>query len=166
MKVIDIKKFEPLIEVFERQLGEGLISLVLFGSQARGGGSKKSDWDLFLLAKDLPDHPFERQIFLRKTIPKRFPFWVSIYGKTIEEFERDFPAVYLDIAMDGLILFDRNGYVLEKLKKIQDLIKKAGLRRIRKHGSLSWKWGEKPDFGWRIDWSGVYGFKGGSKIQA
>lgn len=163
-KQIDIKEFESLTEAFQHQLGEGLISLVLFGSQARGTGLIRSDWDIFLIAEDLPDHPFERQIFLRKMMPPRFPFQVSIYAKTVKEFERDFPATYLDIAVDGLILFDRDGYAHEKLQQIQKIIEEAGLKRVKKFGHLIWKWESQPQFGWRIDWSGVYGLKRGSKL--
>lgn len=155
-KKLDIPALETLIKAFLFQPGEGLISLILFGSQARGKGSIKSDMDIFLVAKDLPEHPFERQIFLRKIIPKEFPFQVSLYAKTIVEFERDFPAIYLDIAVDGLILFDRDNYALKKLQRIREIIEKAGLKRVEKFGCLLWKWKDQPEFGWRIDWSGVY----------
>lgn len=140
--------------------------MVFFGSRARGEGSGRSDCDIFLLAEELPDHPFERQIFLRKIAPLRFPFQVSIYAKTVREFERDFPAIYLDIATDGLILFDRDGYVQGRLQQIKEIIKLAGLKRKKKFGALVWDWEEKPDFGWSIDWSGVYGLNRGSKLQA
>jgi|GEM_PF-2815534 len=73
-KEIDIKIFGSLIEAFHQQLGDGLISLVLFGSRARGEGSDRGDWDIFLIAKELPTNPFERQITLRKIIPLKFPF--------------------------------------------------------------------------------------------
>lgn len=125
-----------------------------------------SDMDIFLVAENLPDHPFERQIFLRKIIPKEFPFQVSLYAKTVEEFERDFPAIYLDIATEGIILFDRDNYAQGRLQRIKDIIQEAGLRRIKEFGSLIWKWKEQPKVSWRIDWSGVYGLKRGSKLQA
>lgn len=154
-----LSTFETLINAFFSQLGEDLISLVLFGSQARGESSGRSDWDIFLLAESLPDHPFERQIFLRKMIPKELPFQVSIYSKTVKEFERDFPAIYLDIATDGIILFDKDRYAQNKLHRIKEIIQEADLRRIRRFGSLIWRWEGQPEIGWGIDWSGVYGLK-------
>ncbi|MDP2907641.1 MAG: hypothetical protein Q8O03_06885, partial [Nanoarchaeota archaeon] len=75
-------------------------------------------------------------------------------------------AIYLDIATDGLILFDRDGYVQGRLQQIKEIIKLAGLKRKKKFGALVWDWEEKPDFGWSIDWSGVYGLNRGSKLQA
>ena len=162
---IEIKDFEPLIEAFQHKLDSELISLVLFGSRARGEGSDGSDWDIFLIAKELPTNPFERQITLREIIPLKFPFQVSIYAKTVKEFESDFPAIYLDIARDGAILFDRDGYVRPRLQQIKEIIKLAGLKRKKKFGALVWDWEEKPGFGWSIDWSGVYGLKGGSKLK-
>jgi hypothetical protein len=118
---------------------------------------KGSDWDLFLLADELPPHPFERQMFLRKMLPRELPFQVSLLAKTVKEFERDFPAVYLDIATDGIVLFDRENYAEQKLRRIREIIQEAGLQRVRGHGTLMWKWREQPRIGWRIDWSGVYG---------
>ncbi len=162
----DIKKFKPLMEAFFSRLGEGLISLVLFGSRARGEGSGKSDWDIFLLAEDLPSHPFERQLFLRRMIPKELPFRVSLYAKTLREFERDFPAIYLDIATDGIILFDKDNYAQKKLQQIRKIIQEAGLRRIRRFGSLVWEWQDQPQMGWGIDWSGTYGLKRRGRLQA
>ena len=122
--------------------------------------------DIFLAAENLPNHPFERQIFLRKIIPKEFPLQVSLYAKTVEEFERDFPAIYLDIATDGIILFDSDNYALRKLQRIREIIQEAGLKRVKRFGSFIWVWEEQPEVGWGIDWSGVYGFKRGSKVPA
>lgn len=153
---LDTSIFETLIKTFVCQLGEGLISLVLFGSHARGEGSAKSDMDIFLLAENLPDHPFERQIFLRKIIPKEFPLQVSLYAKTVKEFERDFPAIYLDIAVDGLILFDKDNYAVKKLERIREIIKNASMKRIKKFRYLLWKWENQPESGWCIDWSGLH----------
>ncbi|OGW15403.1 MAG: hypothetical protein A3G93_06815 [Nitrospinae bacterium RIFCSPLOWO2_12_FULL_45_22] len=82
--------FEPLIKAFLALLGEGLICLILFGSRARGEGSGRSDGDIFILAQDLPEHLFERQIFLRKMIPKELPFQVSLYAKTVSGSNRRF----------------------------------------------------------------------------
>lgn len=157
--------FEPLARVFLTQLGEGLVSLVLFGSQARGEGRARSDWDILLLADALPPHPFERQVFLRKILPKKLPFQVSLLAKTVEEFERDFPAVYLDIATDGVILFDRDNYAQKKLHRIREIIQEAGLKRSRKDGALVWEWKEQPQVGWCIDWRGIYGLQRRGKLQ-
>lgn len=157
--------FEGLIRVFHSRLGKELVSIVLFGSRARGEGTGRSDWDIFILAEDLPEHPFERQFFLREMVPKEFPFQISILPKTKEEFEKDFLSIYLDIAMDGIILFDRDHYIQKKLQKIKAIIQEAGLKRTRKFNSLIWTWKDQPRVGWRIDWSGVYGFHRRSKVQ-
>lgn len=164
-KEIVISILEKLIKTFHSQLGRGLVSIVLFGSRARGEGAGISDWDIFILAKDLPEHPFDRQFFLMEMVPKEFPFQISILPKTIKEFEKDFPAIYLDIATDGIILFDRDDYIHKKLQKIKGIIQEAGLKRIKKLNSIIWLWEDRPHLGWRIDWSGVYGFGQGSKVQ-
>lgn len=162
---IDTSIFKGLTKALQSKLGDGLVSIVLFGSRARGEGAGTSDWDIFLLAEDLPEHPFDRQCFLREMIPKEFPIQISILPKTVEEFEKDFPAIYLDIATDGIILFDKDHYVYRKLQKIREIIQEAGLERRVKFNSLIWKWKNRPHLGWRIDWSGVNGIDQRSKVQ-
>ncbi|MEM4484005.1 MAG: nucleotidyltransferase domain-containing protein, partial [Candidatus Methanomethylicia archaeon] len=49
--------FKELLEYF----GDKLISIIVFGSVARGEARKDSDIDLFLVIKDLPKSRFERQ---------------------------------------------------------------------------------------------------------
>ena len=150
---------EQLKKLFLDKLGEDLISLILFGSRARDEGSVGSDVDLFLIARTLPHHPFERQLYMRNLIPLGFPSQISVYPKTAEEFERDFPAIYLDLAKDGVIIHDTNHYAFYRLQKIREIIKEAGLKRVKKSGQFLWTWEKQPAPGWRIDWSGLNGFE-------
>ena len=147
---------ESALETLKSQLGNDLIAIVLFGSRARGKRGRSSDWDLFIVAEGLPENPFDRQLVLRALLP-RDAGGISIVAKTKKEFESNFPSLYLDLATDGIILYDSQDYIKNKLDVIRGIIQKAGLKRQRRRDSLIWQWEKKPAGDWRIDWSGVYG---------
>lgn len=156
-------RLESALEVLKSQLGDNLIAAVLFGSRARGKRGKTSDWDLFLVAEGLPDNSFDRQLALRTLLPKDAG-GVSIVAKTKREFESNFPPLYLDLATDGLVLYDSQDYIKNKLIEIRGIIQKAGLKRTRRRDSLIWQWEKRPAGHWRIDWSGVHGLQGRGSI--
>ena len=139
------------------------MAIVLFGSRARGEGMTGSDWDLFLVAERLPENLFDRQLALRSLLPAESE-GVSILAKTREEFEVSFPPLYLDLAVDGIVLYDPGRYIEEKLREIRRIIARAGLRRARRKNALTWQWRERPQGRWRIDWNGIHGFGGGRTV--
>jgi len=73
-------------------------------------------------------------------------------AKTPQEFEASLPALYLDIALDGMVLYDRDHYITDKLAKLRQLISEKGLRRERAGRDLVWRWQEFPGFGWTVEW--------------
>jgi predicted nucleotidyltransferase len=152
------EELAPLVQAFTHGLGETLWGLVLFGSVARGEARAGSDFDLLLVADDLPAKLTTRMRYVRSLLPKVRPGPVSLIAKTRAEFAAGFPSYYLDIALDGLILYDRENYMHQKLARIRELITLAGLRRQRTDYGFRWEWKKPPRGHWRIDWSGVYGF--------
>jgi uncharacterized protein len=54
------KAAELMKTALEKLLGESLVSMVLFGSVARGDVSDTSDIDMLIVAKNLPGRRFER----------------------------------------------------------------------------------------------------------
>jgi hypothetical protein len=46
---------EEFIEACKKKLGENLISIIFFGSRVKGYARKDSDYDLLIIAKNLPD---------------------------------------------------------------------------------------------------------------
>lgn len=159
MQAETLQRLAPVLERLKAALGERLTGVVLFGSRARAKGRNWGDWDLFLLAEDLPENPFDRQMALRALLPPA-PERVSLLAKTRGEFEGAFPPLYLDIAADGIVLYDPQGYLRKKLTTIREIIKAAGLRRTRRNGDLIWKWEKPPRRPWRIDWTGIHGLQG------
>ena len=156
-KEIVAENLRPIIEALKEAFENHLICVVLFGSKARGDDRKESDWDLFMVIKELPQSPLKRQMMIRKTICSKFREYVNFIAKTEEEFEEGFPPLYLDLGLDGLILYDPEGYMSQRLRLIKKRIEEAGIFRIRrKDGSFTWKWKTPPQKEWRIEWNGVY----------
>ena len=52
----------------------------------------------------------ERHILLKRFLPAVYRGAVSLLAKTPQEFEEKISSLYLDIAQDGKILFDPQGY--------------------------------------------------------
>jgi len=143
---------EPVIASLQKELGDNLVALVLFGSQARGDHRPDSDWDILLIARQLPDKPFQRHLYLKSILPVGWRSCVAILAKTRAEFEAHVPALYLDIALDGIILCDRDDYVRRHLARLQRLIRERRLRREQRGRDLIWFWEVPPGTSWRLTW--------------
>ncbi|MBI4330600.1 MAG: nucleotidyltransferase domain-containing protein [Chloroflexi bacterium] len=152
----DNSTLDRIASAFRDDLGDNLIAVVLFGSRARGEARPGSDFDIFIVAKDLPHNFLERMEFLHRpriTVTEG----VSVRGKTQKEFESSLRPLYLDIALDGKILFDTDGYMEEKLRRIREIMKEAGLSRIKEQGELMWVWERQPKPGaWELEWGGLF----------
>jgi len=140
------------IDALRVALGDQLIAAVLFGSQARGDGHDGSDWDVLIVAEALPERIFERHIFLKRLLPANCRAAVSIIARTPTEFEARLPSLYLDIALDGRILYDPRGYAEARLASLQGLMNSQGLFRERTPDGDVWR-RKKPHAGpWQLQW--------------
>lgn len=153
------EELAPVVECLRRTLGHQLVALVLFGSHARGDAGADSDWDILLIAEELPAGLLRRHSFLKRALPDEWRGRIALLAKTREEFERGFPSLYLDIGQDGLILHDPEGYAEQRLARIRQLASLARLRRERRGRSWAWRWEKVPLGDWRIDWDGVDGIE-------
>ena len=147
-----ILTLSEVVEELKEKLTNCLVAAVLFGSRARGDAHKESDWDVLIIAHDLPDRPFRCHTFLKAQLPPRWRAAISLIAKTPEEFEASLPAFYLDIALDGIVVYDPHHYMQEKLTRLQTLIRQKGLRREKIEESFTWQWDKFPGFGWSIEW--------------
>lgn len=145
----------PLVQSLKNALKGDLVAVVLFGSQARGEAKPESDWDILVIAKELPKKPLARFSYLKNLIPVDIRGEVSILAKTPGEFESALPALYLDIAIDGVLLYDSNGYAQKKVQQVKTIIRRKGLQRQKINGEYLWQWKQFPGFDWTLEWDSV-----------
>jgi predicted nucleotidyltransferase len=67
------KKFiKKVVKCYKDYLGNDLKSIILFGSRAREEGKESSDYDLFIVANNLPKDSFKRMMFMRRPLVRKF----------------------------------------------------------------------------------------------
>jgi len=54
------REITPVVRALQQGLGKKLVAVVLFGSRARGDAKEESDWDMLVIAEDLPERQMER----------------------------------------------------------------------------------------------------------
>lgn len=143
---------EPVLKSLQQGLGPNLVALALFGSQARGEARPESDWDLLLIARNLPDRPLQRHFYLKALLPENWRARISILAKTPAEFEARLPSLYLDIALDAVLLYDTEGYLRSRLDLLRKLIVRCGLYRKQVDGKHTWEWLNSPPADWSLTW--------------
>ena len=150
------KDCECIVTTLKEKLGDDLIAAALFGSYARGDYREGSDIDILLIARNLPENHLERMIFLNEAVIecKRLPGFVP---NTPEEFDSGFPSFYLDLGLDAIILYDTNGFLEQRLKRIREITEEAGLYRTGSRHNFFWKWKKRPKpCRWKITWEGFH----------
>lgn len=144
-----------VILALKEALGRDLISVVLFGSQAREDAKPESDWDLLMIGRQFPQKHLKRYQYLKTILPASLRGNVSILAKTPAEFENSFPSLYLDIALDGVILYDPNQYAFRKLDLLKKIIAQKGLQRTQVNDDFVWLWQQFPGFNWSLEWESM-----------
>jgi len=146
------REIAPVVQALQQGFGRKLVAVVLFGSRARGDAKEESDWDMLVIAKDLPERQIERYRRTKEILPQKWRGRISILAKTPDEFEAVLPSLYLEIALDGLILYDPQEYAGTQLQKLRRLILAKDLRREKRGQDFIWQWGTFPGFGWSLAW--------------
>ena len=145
----------PLAEVTEalrEGLGDDLVAVVLFGSRARDDARPESDWDLLVIASGLPPSPLHRVRQIASSLPFEWRFRTGILACTPEEFLRRVTPLDLDLALDGVVLFDPRNFVRPRLADLQEQINDMGLVRRELAGEWAWMWRGRPRRTWSLEW--------------
>jgi uncharacterized protein len=143
---------DQALSALREALGDDLLAVVLYGSRAKGEAHDQSDWDLLLIAENLPEKPLARHFFLKRALPAACRGTISLLAKFPAEFEARVPPLYLDIALDGEILYDSRGYAATRLEKLKNLIAMSGLHRLRSKDGEMWKFTIPPSNPWCLSW--------------
>lgn len=148
---------ERFLELLEKTLGDSLVSLVLYGSVARGDAKADSDIDLLLILRDPPDNYHRRldqvlgvQYDLeREEVYQRVretleigPFLSHIILSKEEADENRY--IYLDMVEDAKILYDWDNFFAQRLKVIRERLKELHSKRVWLEDG-TWYWDLKPD---------------------
>ena len=114
-----LSDYKQIINKFKQKLfarfKDDLISLVLFGSVARGTARKESDIDMLIILKDAPASYYDRlkpvidiELELRNDIEGIPPVFSSIILSQDEAKQNR--NIFLDMIDDSIILYDTNDF--------------------------------------------------------
>lgn len=156
---IGYQDYKPVLSLFtdllKQRLGGSLISVVLYGSIARGNGCKESDVDLLIIQTDAPQVYYQRlepiletEEEFRKSQPYRtlqqrglIPYLSCIVLSKEEAEENRY--LFLDMIQDSILLLDEEGFFARRLEEMKQRLDALGARKIMLQDG-SWYWDLKP----------------------
>ncbi len=131
-----------------KRFGDNLISLVLYGSVARGTAKDESDIDLLIILKDAPAAYYERlepvieiELQMREVsgVP---PIFSSLILSKEEAMENR--NIFLDMIEDSIILYDEDDFFRNRLKAMKNRLQELGSQKFILKDN-TWYWQLKPD---------------------
>ena len=145
---------ERLLNELLKVFRDDLISVVVYGSVARGTARKDSDIDVLIVVEELPRSRFERlsmymkaeenlDPLLNELLNRGYAVTISPILKTKREAERISP-LYLDMVEDAIIVYDKNGFFEEILKRLRGKLMELGAERV--WIGKKWYWRLKKDY--------------------
>ncbi len=129
-----------LLDSMLREWGENLVSLVVFGSVARGDARRDSDIDLLIVCRELPRSRLARQVMFEKVEEMISSDVEDLWRRgylvdfspillTVEEARKHRP-IYLDMVQDAVIVFDRGSFMERVLSKLAKKLEELGAERV------------------------------------
>lgn len=110
---------------------QGLLGVVLFGSQARGTAHENSDTDLFLIFE--PGTRIDRALYRQ---------WqddaVSIHASALLSADEAPTSLWLEVAWEGRLLWARDARMTQCLARLRALIATGHYTRKSAHGQGYW----------------------------
>ncbi len=139
----------------EEIMQDDLISVVLFGSAARGEAGEGSDIDILIVAEKFgKEGRFEVFNEIEKDLKaseeyrelkeKKLGTLISPVPLTPSEVEKN-PSILLDIVTDGIILYDVDDFIENKIESLRKKLKKMGSKKIFLDDKRYY-WDLKPDY--------------------
>jgi hypothetical protein len=158
-QAIGYREYKPLLDRFVHYVqaawGENVVSIVLYGSVARGEAGPESDMDVLLILDEASPIYRER---LRPLFPilrqlRRQPCWrvledqgivpaLSVLILSREEADQN-RCLYLDMIEEARVLVDRESFFQGRLNVLKRRLRELGARKVRRDGA--WYWDLKPE---------------------
>ncbi|OYT38094.1 MAG: hypothetical protein B6U89_06320 [Desulfurococcales archaeon ex4484_58] len=143
-----------LVEALREVFGENLVSIIIYGSVARDEARRDSDLDLLIIARNLPRsrgsrvrlfEKAEEQIssFLDELFDQGYYVSLSPIILTPEE-ARKIPPIMLDMVIDSIIVYDKQGFIENLLKYLAEKLEELGAERI--NIGKKWYWRLKKNY--------------------
>lgn len=166
MNIVDVEAaqfgyptYKPLLDCFvaavQEALGDAVLSVVLYGSVARGNATTESDVDLLLVLEKASPVYRERVLLLLPILRhlRCQACWAELVAQRIfpspnvvilsrEEADQSL-LLYLDMIEEARLLLDRGHFFRHRLDKLQDRLRQLGARKIRRDSG--WYWDLKPN---------------------
>lgn len=158
-QAIGYSKYKPLLNIFvhlvQEALGDQVVSIVLYGSVARGKARLDSDVDLLLILREIPTEYWKR---LQPFLPilrqlRKQQCWKNLEQQGITPFlsllilsleeAKENRYLYLDMIKEARILLDQESFFQRKLESLQQKLQELGARKVRRNGD--WYWDLKSD---------------------
>ncbi|QXJ35330.1 nucleotidyltransferase domain-containing protein [Saccharolobus shibatae] len=142
-----------MIKIMKEEFKDDLISVVLYGSVARGDNRNDSDVDILIVMDNLPRDSMLKRIRLFETKVEdklnldeywNKGYYVSLSPilKTPEEAGKISP-LYIDMVYDAVILYDKDEFFTKILQKLKERLTELGAERVRM--GKKWYWILKKD---------------------
>jgi uncharacterized protein len=130
---IGLVRAELYAEAAQRTLGDALVSVVLFGSVARGEASGSCDVDLLLVADGLASSRLERSAILDQIEDQVQPLGTAGAPLQAILFNSDEASrlrpMYFDLTEDAVLLLDRGGFFAGVLAGVRARLVRLGAVR-------------------------------------
>lgn len=139
----------------EGALDDNLLSIVLYGSVARGQARLESDVDILLVLREASPVYWERlqPVLSVLRLLRKESCWKDLEARgvfpelNVIVLSREEAAqnryLYLDMIEEAQILLDRDGFFRYRLKVLQARLQELGAKKVKRDGS--WYWDLKPD---------------------
>lgn len=135
-----LNALSPVLDALRNGLGDDLVAVVLFGSRARGEADSQSDWDLLVIAENLPDSPWHRQKQILALLPQEWQHQVNVLAYTSAEWFARVTPLALDITLDGIMLYESTRALIStRLSALRKQLFDLGLER-QAIGEGEWIW--------------------------
>lgn len=117
-------------------LAPSIVGMVLYGSAARGTATSASDIDILVVLSS--DTPIRRALYRMVDGIAGIDPKVAVALAHLPSRESLPGGLWLEIARDGKILFDRDGVVSATISRLKDHISSGRSVRMESHGQGYW----------------------------